>query len=102
MTGPARGGIVRGGPIRLDSGCVIPTSRFPALASPPGGRVELKIDGKRPDFTEHMGLRRVGSGELKVAEDAHECRSNLSLPMAPWLLARAARRMWRKLARWWR
>lgn len=35
-------------------------------------------------------------------EDAHDCRSNLSLPMAPWLLARAVRRMWRRTARWWR
>lgn len=28
----------------------------------------------------------------------HRCGGNLALPMAPWLLAQAVRRVWRKLA----
>jgi hypothetical protein len=30
-------------------------------------------------------------------ETEHECRPNLVVPMAPWLLARAVRRAWRRL-----
>lgn len=30
----------------------------------------------------------------------HRCGGNLALPMAPWLLARAVRRMWRRMAGW--